>query len=239
MNLTKAGLDLIKEFEGCQLKAYLCPANVWTIGWGHTGDVKSGQVITQAKADSLLVTDMAIYVAGVNKLVGVPVNQNEFDALVSFAYNCGVEALASSTMLKLIHDRKFVQASLEFARWNKGAGKVLAGLTRRREAERALFMKPVPVVAPAVVKPVVKPKPTPVVKPKAPVVKPIVSFPSDLPLSVGSNGVSVKKVQVFLGIGSDGIYGNGTKASVTAYQKMRGLGADGCVGKVTWSNMFM
>jgi len=234
MNLTKAGLDLIKEFEGCQLKAYLCPANVWTIGWGHTGDVKSGQVITQAKADSLLVTDMAIYVAGVNKLAGVPVNQNEFDALVSFAYNCGVEALASSTMLKLIHDRKFVQASLEFAKWNKGAGKVLAGLVRRREAERHLFMMPVPVV----VKPVVKPKPTPVVKPKAPVVKPIISFPSDLPLSVGSKGVNVKRVQVFLGILADGSYGNGTKASVTAYQKMRGLSADGQVGKVTWSNMF-
>jgi lysozyme len=144
MKLSKVGADLIKKYEGCKLKAYLCPANKWTIGWGHTGGVKQGQVITQAQADALFDKDIQRFVDGVNELVKVEVNQNQFDALVSFAYNCGVDALRKSTLLKYVNGKEFSKASAEFDRWNKGNGKELAGLIKRRNGEQALFDKPIP-----------------------------------------------------------------------------------------------
>jgi lysozyme len=140
MKLSKVGADLVKKYEGCKLKAYLCPANKWTIGWGHTGGVKQGQVITQAQADALFDKDIQRFVDGVNKLVKVEINQNQFDALVSFAYNCGVTALQKSTLLEYVNKKQFSKAAAEFDLWTKGNGKVLHGLVRRRDEEQALFL---------------------------------------------------------------------------------------------------
>ena len=89
MNVSKKGIDLIKKYEGCHLVAYRCPANIWTIGYGHTKNVKQGMVITQAQADAYLMQDCQAAVKAVNAL-GRNLNQNQFDALVSFAFNCGV-----------------------------------------------------------------------------------------------------------------------------------------------------
>ena len=143
MKISKVGLDLIKSFEGCQLKAYRCPAGVWTIGYGHTGGVKPGQTINHAQATVMLQTDLGSYEMAVNKNVKVPINQNQFDALVSFTYNCGCNALRTSTLLKLLNQGKYTEAANQFDLWNKGGGMVLAGLVRRRAAEKNLFLTPV------------------------------------------------------------------------------------------------
>lgn len=141
--ISQAGLKLIKNFEGCRLIAYKpVPTEVyWTIGWGHHGaDVKQGMVITQAQADAMLVKDLAKYEAYVNDRAYVPItdklNQNQFDALVSFCYNCG-----PSNLKKLCTGRTIEQIAQYITAYNKAGGKVLAGLVRRREAELALFNK--------------------------------------------------------------------------------------------------
>lgn len=139
------GVELIKEFEGCRLTAYKCPAGVWTIGYGHTGTVDgkavaSGMTITAAKATELLKKDLAKFEAAVNSYVTAPITQNMFDALVSFAYNCGSGALKGSTLLKKLNTKDYDGAAAEFPKWNKAGGKVLKGLVRRRERERQLFL---------------------------------------------------------------------------------------------------
>lgn len=138
------GLALIKEFEGCKLQAYPDPGtggDPWTIGWGHTGsDVYPGLVITQAKADELFEKDMQKFIDGVAKLVKVPMTNGQYGALVSFAYNCGLGALQNSTLLKKFNIGDVQGAADQFPLWNKAAGKVMAGLTRRRKAERELFL---------------------------------------------------------------------------------------------------
>jgi lysozyme len=139
MKLSKAGADLIKKYEGCRLKAYKCPAGIWTIGYGHTGNVKEGQVITQSQADELFDKDVQRFIGGVYKLIKVEINQLQFDALVSFAYNCGIGALQKSTLLELVNKKDFSGAVKEFARWNKASGKVLPGLSKRRAEEAELF----------------------------------------------------------------------------------------------------
>jgi len=139
-----AGISLIKNFEGLVLEAYPDPGTggaPWTIGYGHTGkDVKPGLVITPDKAEELLRKDLQIFEAGVNSFVTTQITQNQFDALVSFAYNCGLNNLSSSTLLKLVNAGDKAGAADQFLRWNKAAGKVMAGLTKRRTAERALFL---------------------------------------------------------------------------------------------------
>ena len=145
-SISKVGIDLIKSFEGCYLKAYKCPAGVWTIGWGTTEAIDGvkpheGMVITQKQADELLIKNLKGYENAVNKYVTYSINQNQFDALVSFAYNCGNGALKTSTLLKKLNAGDVHGAANEFLRWNKANGKVLNGLTRRREAERKLFLK--------------------------------------------------------------------------------------------------
>lgn len=135
--------ELIKSFEGLELEAYLCPADIWTIGYGHTGDVKEGDTITKAEAGDLLDKDLEKFRSGVNRCVKVPLNENQFGALVSFAYNVGIGSLQSSTLLKLLNAGDYDAAADQFPRWNKSGGKVLTGLTRRREAERAVFLTPV------------------------------------------------------------------------------------------------
>lgn len=135
MEIGKHGLDLIKEFEGLRLKAYIpVKGDVPTIGWGHTKGVRMGDQITIATAKKLLAQDIAPTVAGVNRAIKIPVTQNEFDACVSLAFNVGITAFSKSTLVKRIN-----QTPLEFLRWNKFKGKPLAGLTRRRKAEMKLY----------------------------------------------------------------------------------------------------
>lgn len=141
MKISQKGIDLIKSFEGCRLAAYKCPAGVWTIGYGHTSGVRAGQKITQKQAEDFLKSDLQVYEKGVEKAVRVKLNQNQFDALVSFSFNCGLGALKNSTLLKKLNAGDYKGASAEFPRWNKANGRILAGLKRRRKAEKTLFDK--------------------------------------------------------------------------------------------------
>ena len=142
MKTSAAGLDLIKGFESYSATAYLCPAKVLTIGYGHTGsDVKPGMRITVQRGMELLAQDVNRFERAVNRLVTVPLTQGQFDALVSFAFNVGEGAggLQTSTLLKKLNARDYAGAAAQFNLWNKSKGKVLAGLVRRRAAERKMF----------------------------------------------------------------------------------------------------
>jgi lysozyme len=139
MKTSEEGRALIKKFEGCELEAYQCSANVWTIGYGHTQGIKEGDVCTQEDADRMLEEDLEEFEGYVQEAVNVPLEQHEFDALVAWTYNLGPSNLRSSTMLKRLNDSKFDQVPSEMRRWNKAGGKVLDGLVRRREAESLLF----------------------------------------------------------------------------------------------------
>lgn len=146
MIVSKKGLDLIKEFESFKSKPYLCPAGVPTIGYGSTYYPDGKKVtlqdkeITEQKACEILE-----YVANkdfgnnINKVVKVGLSQNQFDALVSFSYNIGNGNFNSSTLLKLLSNKFYSEASMQILRWDKASGATLAGLTKRRKAEKALF----------------------------------------------------------------------------------------------------
>ena len=141
MNISEKGIKLIKNFEGCRLEAYKCPAGIWTVGYGHTGStVHQGLKISQSEADSLLKTDLIIHCNNVSKLVKVPLNQNQFDALVSLEYNIGYGNFSRSTLLKLLNAKNYKDAAEQFAVWRLGGGKILPGLVRRRKAEKDLFL---------------------------------------------------------------------------------------------------
>ena len=140
MKCSQEGLALIKKFEGCRLKAYRCSANVLTIGYGQTGGVKEGDVISQPEADKLLEEDIAKFEDYVSDNVIVELNQNQFDALVAWTFNLGVGNLRQSTMLKKLNESDFASVPFEMRRWNKAGGKTLDGLIRRRQAESLLFM---------------------------------------------------------------------------------------------------
>ena len=146
MKIGEKGLALIKEFEGCKLQSYKCPAGVWTIGVGSTRyadgtPVKAKQALPgEAAAMQLLAHTVGAYEHTVNA-IGVPLTQNQFDALVSLCYNIGSGNLISSTLAKMLkagNDK--AEVAKQFLRWNKAAGKELAGLTRRRNAEAELFL---------------------------------------------------------------------------------------------------
>jgi lysozyme len=139
MKTSQKGIDLIKHFEGCELKAYKCPAGVWTIGYGHIKGVQEGDVITEQQADEMLVEELNEYENYINTLVTVPLNQNQYDALVSWVYNLGSSNLNSSTLLKVLNSGDYAGVPEQIMRWNKAGGKVLEGLTRRRQAEADLF----------------------------------------------------------------------------------------------------
>lgn len=142
-NINQAGIDLIKSFEGCKLDAYLDSVGVPTIGYGSTGsDIAMGLSWTQQQADDRLQHDLVKFCSKVDSLVTTQVNDNEFAALVAFAYNLGAGALAGSTLLKKLNAGEKPEAADEFLKWDHAGGKVLAGLTRRRQAERALFLHP-------------------------------------------------------------------------------------------------
>lgn len=167
--INRAGLDLIKSFEGIEdgdpttvnLDPYLDPIGIWTIGWGHAirdcdcflrGSGNRARAfalypegITLQQAETLLRADALDACCDVHMLVRVPVNDNQFAALTSFAYNCGAANLRKSTLLRLVNAGNFAAAAAEFGKWNKAGGKILRGLTRRRAAEMELFLCPVPV----------------------------------------------------------------------------------------------
>ncbi|MEM1240390.1 MAG: lysozyme [Cyanobacteria bacterium P01_H01_bin.26] len=131
---------MIKSFEGLRLKAYQDAVGVWTIGYGTTRGVRPGQEISEAQAEALLKSDLNRFERDVSQAVRVSINDNQFAALVSFTYNVGSGALRSSTLLRKLNSRDIYGAANEFPRWNRAGGRVLAGLTRRRSAERALFL---------------------------------------------------------------------------------------------------
>lgn len=145
MIISPLGIQLVKHFEGLYLTAYQCPAGIWTIGYGHTGlkhndgTVMKGRKITAEQAEMLLGFDLNTkYGPAVQKMLTVPVQQHELDALVSFHFNTG--SLAKSTLLKKLNAGDRAGAAEEFLRWTRAAGKVLPGLLRRRRAERHMFL---------------------------------------------------------------------------------------------------
>ncbi|EQC0991690.1 lysozyme [Enterobacter asburiae] len=145
MQTSDKGIALIKQFEGCKLTAYQDSVGVWTIGYGWTQPVdgkpiRAGMTIKQETAERLLKTGLVSYESDVSRLVKVDLTQGQFDALVSFSYNLGARSLSTSTLLRKLNASDYAGAADEFLRWNKAGGKVLNGLARRREAERALFL---------------------------------------------------------------------------------------------------
>ena len=140
LSYSDQGLALTEQFEGLQLTAYQDPVGVWTIGYGHTGsDVQPGLTITQEQASDLLLQDVAGAVAAVNRLVTIPLTQNQFDALVDFTFNVGQGNLASSTLLRELNAGNTEGAADQFLVWVYAKGVELPGLVTRRQAEAALF----------------------------------------------------------------------------------------------------
>ena len=140
LSYSDQGLALTEQFEGLQLTAYQDPVGVWTIGYGHTGnDVQPGLTITQEQASALLLQDVASAVAAVNRLVTVPLTQNQFDALVDFTFNVGQGNLTSSTLLRELNAGNTAGAAAQFLVWVYAGGVQLPGLVKRRQAEAALF----------------------------------------------------------------------------------------------------
>ena len=209
MTTSKAGIALIKRYEGCRLQAYKpIPAeHYYTIGYGHYGpDVAPNMVISQAEAEAILVNDLKKYEQAVNS-TGLTLNQSQFDALVSFAYNCGV-----GNLKKLVANRTPEQIADAMLMYNKGSGKVLPGLTKRRQEERALFLSS---------NPTGNPYPVP-----------------DKVIKLNSKGNGVRWLQVELnrhgyGLIVDGVAGLLTIGAVMDWQKKHGLEADGIVGQKT------
>ena len=213
MKISDKGLALIRKYEGCRLTAYKCPAGVWTIGVGHTGTVDGkaickGMKITSGKANELLAQDCAKFERRVAKYSGYNWTQNEFDALVSFAFNVG-----SIAQLTANGTRSREEIADKLLAYNKANGKVLAGLTRRRTEERALFLTPCEEVITVDLK----------------------------TLKRGSEGGQVKAWQRILrsygydGCAVDGDFGAATERYTKDWQDKQGLTADGVVGKCSWA----
>ena len=212
----QAGLALIKQFEGCRLTAYQCSAGVWTIGYGHTAGVYKGMKITQAQADAFLKQDIAKFEKYINNPSYVQftdkLNQNQFDALVSFAFNLG-----QGNVKKLCTGRTINQIPSAMQQYCKAAGKTLPGLQRRRKAEAALYNKRV--------------------KSCTGVTTTTVKETEDYNMNTikkGSKGNAVKVWQIIIGTTADGIFGSGTENMTKTWQKNHGLMADGIVGKNSW-----
>lgn len=140
MTPSQACIDLIKQFEGCRLEAYKDSVGLATIGYGRVSGVSLGMTITQAEADAYLESDLAVAAKCVNNSVRVPLTQGQFDALCSFVFNLGCGALRNSTLLRKLNDGDDEGASDEFIRWSHANGVVLAGLVKRRESEKEIFI---------------------------------------------------------------------------------------------------
>ena len=140
MRISDKGINLIKEFEGLRLEAYLDSVDVPTIGYGHTRGVKLGQTISQEQAEDFLEEDIHEFELAIQRLVHVNLTQNQFDALVSFTFNLGIGSLKQSTLLKKLNAGDITGAANEFNRWVYAGGKKLTGLVKRRSAERLMFI---------------------------------------------------------------------------------------------------
>lgn len=212
----QAGLKLIMEFEGCRLTAYQCSAGAWTIGYGHTAGVHKGMKITQAQAEEYLKHDVAKFEKYVNNPSYVPftdkLNQNQFDALVSFAFNLG-----QGNVKKLCTGRTMNQIPSAMQQYCKAAGKTLPGLQRRRKAEAALYNKKVESCTGATTT----------------TVKETEDYKMNT-IKKGSKGNAVKVWQIIIGTTVDGNFGSGTESMTKTWQKNHGLTADGIVGKNSW-----
>lgn len=235
LSISKKGLAIIKEFEGCVLTAYKCPAGVWTIGYGHTAGVKAGMAIGEAVAEKFLKEDCKWAENAVNKWAAkYNWNQNQFDALVSFTFNCGAGNLET---LLAGGKRSIAEISEKILLYNKANGETLAGLVRRRAAEKALFDTKCSesVTKPAKIETKTKKAKQGVCEVKLPV------------LRKGDSGRSVVALQSILilagfscgGYGADGDFGTGTEKSVKAYQEHNGLAVDGVVGEATWTSLLL
>ena len=135
----EAGIALIKDYEGLRLTPYLCPARVWTIGYGHTRTVHAGMKITPQEADALLQDDLRLVERATQRLVQVTLNDNQFAALVSFTFNVGIGNLERSTLLSLLNRGWYEQVPAQLMRWDRASGEPLGGLSRRRAAEARLW----------------------------------------------------------------------------------------------------
>ena len=217
----QAGLKLIMGFEGCRLAAYQCAAGVWTIGYGHTAGVHKGMTITQAQAEEYLKQDVAKFEKYINNATYVPITasltQNQFDALVSFAYNCG-----AGNVKKLCKGRTAAQIATAMLQYCKANGKVLAGLKRRREAEQKLFNTPDTGTMAAATTTMA-----------STTTKNTEDYNMQT-IKKGSKGKSVKVWQIIIGATADGNFGSGTESTTKAWQKNHGLTADGIVGAKSW-----
>lgn len=138
-NISRRGLELIKRFEGYSGAAYLCPANVWTIGWGHTQGVKKGDICTPELAEVYLAHDVEDVERAITKLVKVPLTQEQFDALASFVFNIGTGKFMKSTLLRRLNAGAYDDVPQQLLRWNKAGGKTSAGLAKRRAAEAQMW----------------------------------------------------------------------------------------------------
>lgn len=140
MNISENGLDLIKQSEHCELEAYQDCVGIWTIGYGHTLNVHARDVISANTAEVLLENDLQPVESAISTLVKVPLNQNQFDALTSLAFNIGINAFRKSTLLRYLNNWQYQLAADEFLKWDHAGGKVVAGLSSRRRTERSLFL---------------------------------------------------------------------------------------------------
>ena len=139
LKTSQEGISLIKSFEGCELSAYRCSANVPTIGYGHTAGVSDGDTCTLEEAEEMLTEDLVEFENYVKKYVETDLEQNQFDSLVAWVYNLGPKNLSESTMLKELNAGNLEEVPRQMKRWNRAGGQVLDGLIRRREAESRLF----------------------------------------------------------------------------------------------------
>jgi lysozyme len=140
--INQAGIEIIKQSEGCRLKAYKCPAGVWTIGYGHTkGVVPTSILQSQEQAEQLLYNDLLEYSSAIESLIVVPLNDNQFSSLVSFIYNVGINGFKNSTLRKKLNTGDYNSVPEQMIRWTKGGGKSLPGLVKRRNLEIDLFRK--------------------------------------------------------------------------------------------------
>ncbi len=219
MTINQDGLNLIKSFEGLYLDAYIDPVGIPTIGYGHIKDVEVGMTITEAQAEEFLRQDLAdAEVAVSSDIVQVSLNENQFSALVSFTFNVGSQAFADSTLLRHLNQGEFQGAADQFTVWNKGdGGQELPGLTRRRNAERALFLGEDWKVFAGFQEVTIR-----LLQLKQPPMQ-------------GDDVRAVQKALAALGfsIGADGVFGADTDKAVKEFQQKEGLAVDGIVGAGT------
>ncbi|HVW56009.1 MAG TPA: lysozyme, partial [Rhizobiaceae bacterium] len=182
--INAAGLELIKSFEGLRLQAYRDSVGIWTIGYGHTAGVKAGQTITEVQASQFLLADLSDAEGAVEKFVTVPLNDNQFAALVSLTFNIGAEAFRRSTLRKKLNAGDYAAVPGQLTLWVKGAGKTIPGLVRRRKAESDLWNTP-SIAASATQKPVQPPPPVPAPEPQPDL------GPAPAPAPAGKKGTAI------------------------------------------------